>query len=369
MAQRIRKSTAQQIVETVKDVSGCDVNFIDRDGIIFASTDHKRVGDYHEVGFRVVKTGEAIEVGSDDAFLGTHRGVNLPFVYRGEAIAAIGITGEPDEVRKYVHLALRITALILREQELDERSGNEKARLNYIIRALTSGEPLNMDFLKSNLELFGLRPDSLCRTLIVRRDTERRLANVSAVEAGVEAAFEQMGAGLHTFTYPGDYVAILEERRLTSCVRILRSLAADHPGVLRIGVGSADTLTRQDRSYEAASIALRSLRGEYGLAVFDELDLDILLGSVPEPARRRFLEKTAANLIGADRELLASYFSGGMSLKAVSEELFMHKNTIQYRLDRIARETGRNPRVFKDAVVLYLALKLMNGEENGFGHS
>lgn len=114
---------------------------------------------------------------------------------------------------------------------------------------------------------------------------------------------------------------------------------------------------------EAASIALRSLRGEYSLANFDELDLDILLGSVSEPARHRFLEKTAANLTDADRELLTSYFSGSMSLKAVGKELFMHKNTIQYRLDRIARETGRNPRVFKDAVVLHLALKLMDGVE------
>lgn len=364
MAQRIRKSTAQQIVETVKDVSGFDINFIDRDGIIFASTDLKRVGDYHEIGFQVVKTGKTIEVEYDDAFLGTHRGVNLPFVYRGEAIAAIGITGVPDEVRKYVHLALRITALILREQELDEQRGNERARLNYIIRALTSGEPLNMDFLKSNLNVFGLRPDSICRTLIVRRDTEKRIANVSVIDADVRAAFEQMGTGFYTFTYPGDYVAILEARRFESSVRILRSLAADHPGVLKIGIGSADKLTRQDRSYEAASIALRSLRGEYSLAVFDELDLDILLGNVPESARRRFLEKTAANLTDADRELLTSYFSRGMSLKAVSEELFMHKNTIQYKLDRIARETGRNPRVFKDAVVLYLALKLMEGKEN-----
>lgn len=366
MAQRIRKSTAQQIVETVKDVSGFDVNYIDRDGIIFASTDLKRVGDYHEVGFQVVKTGETIEVEHDDAFLGTHRGVNLPFVYRGEAIAAIGITGEPDEVRKYAHLALRITALILREQELDERRGNERARISYIIRALTSGEPLNMDFLRANLSMFGLEPESVCRTLIIRRDTEKHMTNVSAVEAGVKAAFEQMGPGLYTFTYPGDYVAILESGRLESCVQILRFLLSEHPGVLRIGIGSADKLTRQDRSYEAASIALRSLRGEYQLAVFDELDLDILLGSVPESARRRFLEQTAADLPDADRELLASYFSGGMSLKAVSQELFMHKNTIQYKLDRIARETGRNPRVFQDAVVLYLALKLMEaGAKSG----
>ena len=47
-----------------------------------------------------------------------------------------------------------------------------------------------------------------------------------------------------------------------------------------------------------------------------------------------------------------------MSLKQTAEALYLHKNTLQYRLNRIARETGYNPRVFTDAARLYLALKL-----------
>ena len=47
-----------------------------------------------------------------------------------------------------------------------------------------------------------------------------------------------------------------------------------------------------------------------------------------------------------------------MRLKQASEALYLHKNTLQYQLDRIHRETGYNPREFADAVILYLALKL-----------
>jgi len=50
MAFSIRQNVAQQIVEAVKDVAGHDINFIDAKGIIFASTDIKRIGDYHEIG-------------------------------------------------------------------------------------------------------------------------------------------------------------------------------------------------------------------------------------------------------------------------------------------------------------------------------
>ncbi|MCD0050356.1 PucR family transcriptional regulator, partial [Streptococcus agalactiae] len=52
-----------------------------------------------------------------------------------------------------------------------------------------------------------------------------------------------------------------------------------------------------------------------------------------------------------------SYFKHNLSLKECSQELFIHKNTVQYRLNKIYESTQLNPRNFKDATLLYLALK------------
>ena len=79
---------------------------------------------------------------------------------------------------------------------------------------------------------------------------------------------------------------------------------------------------------------------------------------MPEEAKARFLERAAAGLEEKDRAILRAYFGAGMRLKQASEALYLHKNTLQYQLDRIHRETGYNPREFADAVILYLALKL-----------
>lgn len=38
----------------------------------------------------------------------------------------------------------------------------------------------------------------------------------------------------------------------------------------------------------------------------------------------------------------------------------MHKNTVQYQLDKIWKNTGFNPRVFKDAMILCIGLKLLS---------
>lgn len=358
MRREIRKKTAQQIVDTVRDISGHDINFIDSNGIIFASTDQTRVGTFHEIGRQVVQTGATIEVGTDDSFFGTHRGVNLPFIYRGEVIAAIGITGAPDEVRKFAYLAQRITAIIMREQELDEQSSSESARRNYIIRSLIMGESVNYDFYMDFIRKAQIDPNSEFRTIIVRINSRSDPSDFSVIESGIYQAFDQTGAKLYTFIYPSEYILLTESERYQKCDYIFRRLAKDHPDILRIGIGSSDILSRQDRSYHAAQIALASLMGENNLAVFDRLDLEILLGTVPDDAKQRFLEKTASVLSEQDRVLLKTYFGCGMSLKAAGEALFMHKNTLQYQLDRIFRISGYNPRSFHDAVILYLGLKL-----------
>ena len=354
----IRKSVAQQIVETVKDVCSRDINFIDPNGIIFASTNPPRVGSFHEIGRQVVRTGETIEVETDDSFFGTHKGVNLPIRYRGEIIAAIGISGVPEEVRKYAYLAQRITTLILREQELEEQSSSERAQLNYIIRALISGEAIDYGVYMDFIQRYELDPGGEYTAIVMRVNASDGEASLSLIENGIYQALAHTGAKLYTFSYPNEYILLMETERYQKWAYIFRQLAAAHRGVLKIGIGNSDSLTRQDQSYQAARIALDSLIGEENLAAFDQLDLEILLGTIPEGAKQRFLKRTVQDMDEKDRAILRTYFGFGMSLKAASDALFMHKNTLQYQLDRIHRTSGYNPRSFQDAVILYLGLKL-----------
>ena len=123
-------------------------------------------------------------------------------------------------------------------------------------------------------------------------------------------------------------------------------------------MGNAVRLTRQNQSYGAAKIALQSHVPDRRVKVFDDLDLEILLGSVPAEARVQFLKKTLDPLDEKDRQLLSAYFDTNFSLKETCERLYIHKNTVQYQLDKIWRKCNYNPREFRDAVVLYMGLQL-----------
>ena len=359
MAFSIKHDVAQQIVEAVKDVCSHDINFINPKGIIFASTNSKRIGDFHEIGLKVIKTGETIEVTDDEGFMGTKPGVNIPFTYKGETCAVIGISGFPDEVRKYAYLAQKITDLLLREHELELHEHTQKTQLTHVIRSIIFHDYINADYLRSFLKKYCTSLDTPYRTITVRLDSRYNPSNLSMIEQYIYHAFEMTGSPLFTFIYPNEYILLLEDVKFNQWLYLFESLGKKHSPMLKIGIGNSVPLSHQHISYQSAKIAVNSLFSNESLAIFDSLDLEILLGNIPEDIKNFFLEKTLAKLSEKDIKILKTYFSTNMSLKDSADQLYLHKNTLQYQLERIWKSTGYNPRNFKDATVLYIALKLI----------
>ena len=357
MPVRVHRHVAEQIVQAVKDVCGHDINFIDASGRIFASTNRARVGQFHEAGREAARTGQTLEVRRAEDYFGAQPGVNIPLLHEGEAIAVIGITGEPDEVRKYAVLAQKITALILREHELERQSSTERAQMDHVVRALALGEHLNYDYYRAFMERHGVDPEGLRTTVILRVHSGDE--NLTRVKSEISRVIRELGIALWAFCYPHEYILMPEPEQVSPLLAALEDVERQYPGAVRAAVGTAEPLGRQPRSCEAARIALRAMAPGQRAARFEELDLEILLGSIPAEAVERFLDRVGApRLSEKDRELLRVYFASGCSLKQTGETLWLHKNTLQYRLDRICRETGYNPRRFSDAVILYLGLKL-----------
>lgn len=357
MALTIKQEIAQQIVEAVKDVSSTDINFIDRSGIIFASTNLHRIGDFHEIGYQVIQTGQMVEVREDNAFAGTRKGVNIPFIYKGETAAVIGISGDPDEVRKYAYLAQKITAVILREHELDISEHTRKTELNHVIRSLIFNENRNLLYLTEFLKKYNASLNTEYRTVLIKLNPRYHPSNLSMIEKYIYRAFDSTGSALYTFNYSTEYILLLEARKFQQHKHLFQKLAEKNAPLLKVGIGHPISISKQYLSYQSAKIAVNSLFGEEYLAVFDDLDLEILLGAVPGEVKKHFVEHTVSQLTVKEKELLEVYFSTNMSLLETCSQLFLHKNTLQYQLDKIGRSTGYNPRRFKDAVVLYLGLK------------
>ena len=362
MTHAIKPHLAQQIVEAIKDLCEHDINFIDSNGIIFASTNQKRIGDYHEIGRTAARTAQTIEVEQDQPASGVQKGVNIPFMFHGEVLAVIGISGNPEQVRQYARLAQRISALIFREHELDLQEQRQKAQLHQLLRALVHNEYINPDYLQEILSKHKASPDTEYRSILVRirkkEPTADPFSSAASLETQLYQVFGQTGSSLYTALSSDEYLLLLKADRMKRALPGLRQLAQNFAGTVKIGIGKAAAFNKHHQSYSTAVLSLNSLFGEDSVAVYDDLTLELLLGSLSAESKNSYLSKTCCLLDEKKKELLKVYFSSNNSLKDTCEKLYIHKNTLQYQLDRIHQITGFNPREFQDAVILYLALKL-----------
>ena len=361
MITSVDQTLAQQIVNTVKDVCGYDINFINRTGIIFASTNPSRIGTFHEIGKRAAALGTMLEVTQNDSFTGTRQGINLPVYHNGRMLAVIGITGDPQETRKYAYLAERMTLLLIREQELNAFSRTQADKKHFAVTSLMREDPSDREYLTECLNEFRIDPNSPKRFLILQVNSRYNLMNLSLLEQKIHQLFAQIGITLFTFSYPREFFAIAEERDFLKNEFLLQTFARKNPELIQIAAGRTCTLFQLPLSCESARTALKSLENSAdNYVVFDHLTLELILSSAGKTNKEEFLRKTIAMLTAEEQKLLQVYFSEDMSLSGTCETLYLHKNTLQYRLNRIHEKTGWNPRKFRDAVLLYLALKLRN---------
>ncbi|MCM3207634.1 PucR family transcriptional regulator [Paenibacillus illinoisensis] len=91
-----------------------------------------------------------------------------------------------------------------------------------------------------------------------------------------------------------------------------------------------------------------------------ELHLERLVASIPEQQRLRFIKETGKDTaIFEDSETLATletYFSLDCNVSETAKRLFIHRNTLVYRLDKIKQEIGYDVRSFESAVLVRLLL-------------
>lgn len=93
-----------------------------------------------------------------------------------------------------------------------------------------------------------------------------------------------------------------------------------------------------------------------------ELHLERLVNSISDGVRKQFLQRvvTKADSFNDPETLstLDTFFQHDCSVSETAKRLYIHRNTLLYRLDKIKHETGLDVRQFTDAVLVKLILLL-----------
>jgi len=155
---------------------------------------------------------------------------------------------------------------------------------------------------------------------------------------------------------------------------LLLRLRNDTGATINVGIGRYHPGVRGlAHSYEDAGAALslgKRLQGNNQVHCLGELGIAAFVGVADEKTKID-LAKYLLSPLDHEPELLTTlntFFAQDCCPSATARHLSIHRNTLSYRLDKIASLTGLEPRKFDDAVQMRLCL-LLRSLQSGYRHS
>lgn len=121
------------------------------------------------------------------------------------------------------------------------------------------------------------------------------------------------------------------------------------------------------RSYKEARMALdvgKIFFEERDVIAYSELGIGRLIYQLPIPLCKMFIKEIfdGKSPDDFDEETLTTinkFFENSLNVSETSRQLFIHRNTLVYRLDKLQKSTGLDLRVFEDAITFKIALMVV----------
>ena len=100
------------------------------------------------------------------------------------------------------------------------------------------------------------------------------------------------------------------------------------------------------------------------IVAYSRLGIGRLIYQLPIPLCKMFIKEIFADVSPDDfdeetLETIAKFFENNLNVSETSRQLFIHRNTLVYRLDKLDRATGLDLRVFDDAITFQIALMVV----------
>ncbi len=146
---------------------------------------------------------------------------------------------------------------------------------------------------------------------------------------------------------------------------MLEHLNKEGEGKVRISYGTTvDDIKDVSRSYKEAKMALdvgKIFFEERNVVAYSSLGIGRLIYQLPIPLCRMFIQEIFEGKSPEefDNETLATinkFFENSLNVSETSRQLYIHRNTLVYRLDKLQKTTGLDLRIFEDAITFKIAL-------------
>jgi carbohydrate diacid regulator len=378
---RLNRSLAQKIVENTVHVLGRNINIMNHQGIIIGSGDLNRIDTFHEIAYEVIRTEAPFIIKREeiDKFKGVKEGINLPIIFHDSIIGVVGITGRIEEVSGYGQIVKNMVELILEQEFLRQEIELNNRALENFYQQLITNNILDRESLKDRIKLFKINPNldrvvflisfkSFDNQLVT--NAINKLNNLSCINN--EDIFLMWGDNLVLIKALNFKGTELQNNQILNLAKTLEFQIKKFISAPIIGIGRiVHDLSKLHLSYEEAKFSLeignkvyRAKDKEKRIFYINNLGCDYILPFIDYSHAEYYLH----NLFDRDIErvfsetdigdIIESLVDNNLNISKAAEELYIHRNTLLYRIKKIEKDTGLNIKNSKDLFTLLLAYHL-----------
>ncbi|MFD1708152.1 CdaR family transcriptional regulator [Siminovitchia sediminis] len=371
---QISTELAQTIVTEMQEIIGQDINYMNTDGLIVASTNEERIGTVHEGGKRVAETKSHLAVEYDGEFAGAREGINLPVYFEHEIVGVIGITGEREQVEGYGKIIKRMTELLIKDAYSNKLISQQKETQRMLVeQLLTLTSDVERQAIVKRLNISNI-DTNVPRVAIVAKMKDDQIG-IDQTEQIFQIFhdklvkyFDNLIAQIHNNIVI--FLNKLSRQELDQILADIQGEVKNKLGIrIHIGVGSpAHNILNVKTSYEEALVAQGwAMTLNDVVKYYNDLGIELILEEVSAEISGIYVARVIGSMDKKDiqeyEEILSLFEKYNGSIKNISEQLFIHKNTLQYKLNRLHQKTGYDMRKYSDFLMLKIAFLLYKSHQ------
>lgn len=342
----------QGVLQQMHDVMKCEIGVIDCDALIIACSDQSRIGYTNE--FISLDLNETRDYFIRDGY------TYMPFGPKPKNEYYAFVHGTDETAYKYVYLLS--VALSNLQQFYDEKYDRNNFVKNVVLDNILPGDIQ----LKARELHFN---SSVSRVVFLIRIVSSN--DVSAFDV-IQNLFPDKSKDF-VFTISETDIVLIKEVRPNIEVGDLEKLAFSIADTLlsefytrvNIGVGTVvDNVRGLAVSFRESQIALevgKVFDTDKSIISYENLGIARLIYHLPTSLCETFLKEVfkKGSIESLDQETLFTiqkFFENNLNVSETSRKLFVHRNTLVYRLEKIKKLTGLDLREFDHAIIFKIAL-------------
>ena len=366
---------AERIVTEANAVIPEKISIMDQRGIIIAASDAACVGGFHEGAWMVLSQHLPELIVREDGRLDrVPPGLNCPIAAAGQVLGVLSVAGDYEKIADKARVIQRMAELMLSEaHRAYERLTGENVRNRYLDEWL-NGDPKNIDaaFAERGRELNMdiLIPRRVLACSAYHPQNAQDMATLRAIDSAEQMIERYIGCMDENNLFlrsASKLICMVTPQSDAELERIAAALQVrvEREYHLSLAIGIDDTpadYTEMHRNCVKAERALAACMRthKWFIRKSGDLNMEVFADQVDAVTKQEYVRKIMRGFTDAEiaqqLTMLEIFYDHDGSITKTAERLFIHKNTLQYKLRRIAERTGYDPRSIRHSSLFYIAI-------------